>query len=148
MLTWLRREQTINKALLAQANVGRSQRVLKLGSEASQPLPYADSSFDLVLANLMFQRLPTRNKHQALSEIFRVLTPGGELHMVDYGKPHRLSTLIISKAMRHLEYTADLIDGLLPEMIRRAGFVDDEEPGCFTTVFGTLTLYKAKKPVS
>lgn len=191
---WTMRERTFKTALIAQANIGKGQRVLDLGCgtatlalqiKQTQPeaevvgididpemlamgwakarnaglalmleegsayqLPYPANSFDRVLSSLVMHHLTTANRHRALAEAFRVLKPGGELHVADYGKPHRLSTLIISKAMRHLEYTTDLIDGLLPEMIRRAGFVNDEEPGNFTTVFGTLTLYKATKPVS
>lgn len=146
MFTWLRREGTINKALIAQANIGQGQRVLELGSEATYPLPYPTNSFDRVLSSHMFHRLTTPNKHRALAEMFRVLKPGGELHIAEFGKPHRFSTRLISNVVWQFDQAADLMDGLLPEMIRRAGFIEDEEPGCFTTLLGTLRLYKAQKP--
>ena len=69
--------------------------------------------------------------------------PGGELHIVDFGKPRHAFAHFISLVARRLERAADNIDGLLPEMMRRAGFARVDEPAQF---FGTLSLYKAQKP--
>lgn len=108
-------------------------------------LPYPDASFDRVLSSLMFHHLARENKQRALNETFRVLRPGGELHIVDFGKPHHAFANVISWFGRRLEQAADNIEGRLPEMMRRAGFTQVEEPARFTTVVGTLSLYKARK---
>ena len=50
-------------------------------------LPYADHSFDRVLSSLLFHQLTRQNKRQALRKVLRVLRPGGELHVADWGKP-------------------------------------------------------------
>jgi hypothetical protein len=40
----------------------------------------------------------------------------------------------------------DNVTGRLPDLFREAGFVDVQETKNFGTVYGTLTLYRAKKP--
>jgi len=131
--------------------IGRSKAVkagvsITLDHGMAFDLPYPDNSFDRVLSSLMFHHLSTEDKQRTLGETFRVLRPGGELYIVDFGKPHHALSHVISLIGRRLEHAADNIQGLLPEMIRRAGFVEVEEPTRFTTIFGALSLYKARKP--
>jgi SAM-dependent methyltransferase len=108
-------------------------------------LPHPDNSFDRVLSSLVFHHLTSENKLHAMREIYRVLRPGGELHIVDFGKPRRIYARLISLVMRRLEEAADNIQGLLPGMIRSAGFAQVEETIQYTTIVGGLSLYRAKK---
>jgi len=86
-------------------------------------LPYADKSFDRVLSSLMFHHLTTENKRLALSEVFRVLEPDGELHIADFRKPNES----------------------LPTMFREAGFEQVKEYAKYRTLFGTLSLWRAQR---
>jgi SAM-dependent methyltransferase len=52
----------------------------------AQELPFADGSFDVVLASHMIYHVPDRP--QALAEIRRVLVPGGLLHAAANGDGH------------------------------------------------------------
>jgi ubiquinone/menaquinone biosynthesis C-methylase UbiE len=52
----------------------------------AQELPFADGSFDVVVANHMLYHVPRRDR--ALSEIRRVLRPGGRLYAATNGKEH------------------------------------------------------------
>ena len=52
---------------------------------------------------------------------------------------------LVSLVMRHLEQTADLIQGSLPKMLSEASFYKVEETAKFMTVFGTFSLYRALK---
>ncbi len=45
--------------------------------ESMQPLPFEDASFDLVFANSVFSHLSRASHEYAVSEIARVLVPGG-----------------------------------------------------------------------
>ncbi|MBI3244001.1 MAG: methyltransferase domain-containing protein [Chloroflexi bacterium] len=128
----------IGRAKAAKAGVD-----IKLDHGLAFQLPYPDASFDRVLSSLVFHHLAREDKQRALNETFRVLRPGGELHLVDFGKPHNAFAHFISQFVRRLERAADNIEGRLPEMMRHAGFEKIEEPAWFTTVFGSLSSYKA-----
>lgn len=51
-------------------------------------LPYADQSFDRVVSSLVLHHLTREDKQRALKEAYRVLRADGEIHIVDFGKPH------------------------------------------------------------
>ena len=109
-------------------------------------LPYPDGSFDRVLCSLVLHHLTTENKRRALNEVYRVLRPGGELHVADLGKPGNRTAHLISLFVRLFEDVMDNIRGLLPEMFTQAGFSQVEETARYMTIVGTLALYKARKP--
>jgi ubiquinone/menaquinone biosynthesis C-methylase UbiE len=109
-------------------------------------LPYPDGWYDRVLCSLVLHHLTTENKRRALKEVNRVLRPGGEFHVADFGKPSNLTAYLISLFIRLFEDVMDNIKGLLPEMFARAGFYQIEETARYMTIVGSLALYKARKP--
>jgi len=119
--------------------------VLQQGSATC--LPYPDGSFDRVFASLMLHHLTQEDKRRALVEAFRVLKPGGELHVADFGKPHDPAMWLISLVVRWVEEVHDNILGLLPVFMTEAGFRAVKETACYHTVTGTLALYRACKPM-
>ncbi len=109
-------------------------------------LPCRDDYFDRVFSSLVFHHLTRDDKSRTLREIHRALKPGGELHVADFGKPRNALMHTISLIVRHFEEVSDNVHGLLPEMFRKAGFEQVEETAHYMTIFGTLTLYRARKP--
>lgn len=109
-------------------------------------LPYPDGSFDRVLCSLVLHHLTTENKQRTLKEVCRVLRPGGEFHVADFGKPGNFPAYLISLIIRLFEDVMDNIKGLLPKMFAQAGFSQVEETARYMTIAGTLALYKARKP--
>jgi ubiquinone/menaquinone biosynthesis C-methylase UbiE len=108
-------------------------------------LPYADQSFDRVVSSLVMHHLVVPDKERALQEAHRVLRPGGELHVIDFGPPTDRYTRMAAAVMRHLEQAAAQFDGLLPEMIRAVGFAEPEAGHRFTVLFGPLASLRAVK---
>jgi ubiquinone/menaquinone biosynthesis C-methylase UbiE len=104
-------------------------------------IPYPDASFDRVVSCLMVHHLTTSNKVKAFQEVSRVLKPGGEFHLLDFGKPSNLLMRMISIPIARLEQTGDNIQGLLPEMLCLAGFNRIHEIWRFNTIFGELVHY-------
>lgn len=49
-----------------------------------QNIPYQDESFDIVIANMMLYHVP--DLHKGLSEVRRVLKPGGSFYCATYGE--------------------------------------------------------------
>lgn len=48
-------------------------------------LPYANASIDRVLSSFVVHHLPPVERDRTLAEALRVLSPGGSLHLVDFG---------------------------------------------------------------
>ncbi len=74
-----------------------------------------------------------------------MLRPGGELHIVDFGPPHSPLTAWMSQITRHLEETADNLDGLLPAFLAESGFTESHETNYLISIAGPLSLYQAVK---
>lgn len=111
-------------------------------------MPYPNASFNRVLSSLVLHHLTREDKRAALRECLRVLRPGGGLHVADWGKPHNAFMRLGGFFVALLDgYSRDNIEGRLPDLFRDAGFTDVAETGNYSTVFGTLSLYRAKKPV-
>ena len=72
----------------ARANLGEAAARFSFRQVDAQALPFADGSFDAVIANHMLYHLPDREK--ALAGIRRVLAPGGRLYASTNGARHLL----------------------------------------------------------
>lgn len=108
-------------------------------------LPYPDSVFDRVVTSLVIHHLVTNDKRHAFKEIYRILKPHGELHLIDFGAPHSFVSRLMAKYMRRLEEAADNFDGMIPHFIAEAGFSKVKEEEYFVTIFGPLSLWQAIK---
>ncbi len=112
-------------------------------------LPYPSNTFDRVISSLVFHHLDKEQKLNSLYEIFRVLKPGGELHIADWGKAKNVlmrSAFFAVQLLDGFRTTTDNVKGLLPKYISHAGFKEVAISQEFQTIFGTLALYKACKP--
>jgi len=112
-------------------------------------IEYSDGRFDRVVSTLFFHHLTSDAKQRTLREAYRVLRPGGELHIADWGQPANAlmrGLFFFVRLLDGFETTADNVHGALPRLMQEAGFSEVEIGRSYPTVFGTLSLFRARKP--
>lgn len=103
-----------------------------------------------VVSSLVLHQVPMAEKSAALRAAYDTLPPGGELHIADYSLQR---TWLMRVLFRAVVQTVDGRDntepqarGMLPELIRAAGFVDVTETRLFQTATGSISLFSAVRP--
>ena len=131
------------------------RKAAKAGAEVefdegfSYALPYEDASFDRVLSSLFFHHLVLGDKERTIAEIARVLRPGGELHVADWGEPRSPWQRAGAVAIRRFDGdapTRDNLAGRLPELFERGGLTDARELERVAAPLGVVSLYTARRP--
>lgn len=107
----------------------------------AQRLPFPDCAFDRVLSSMMLHHLEDEAKAAALSEVFRVLRPGGLLHVVDVGGSGHPGG-VLTRVTGHDHGSA--ATGL-PEQIREAGFDCRVLGTRRLRLAGPVTFYRATR---
>jgi ubiquinone/menaquinone biosynthesis C-methylase UbiE len=125
-------------ARIARSNLLRSDLTAHLQVANVEHLPYSAAAFDSVLNTMAFTAYP--DGERALTEITRVLKPGGRLVMLDISYPNngnRIGTLLTNGWKASGDIIRDL-QGMLGSFGYQ--FTDHEVGG-----FGSVHLYVATK---
>jgi len=77
--------------------------VVDFDESMSYSTPYPDNEFDTVFSSLFFHHLGPVKKMQTFKEIYRVMKPGGEFHICDWGRPSNPISKIASLGVRLLD---------------------------------------------
>jgi ubiquinone/menaquinone biosynthesis C-methylase UbiE len=133
----------------AQAKAHDEGIKLELHEALADHLPIPDASVQCVVSTLMFHHLAPSVKRDALTEVRRVLEPGGRLLICDIGRAS-------DPVMRATFFAVQLLDGFvntrahargeLPEIVSQAGFSAVTVFGRYRTGGGTLELIEALRP--
>ena len=130
---------------LARSKPGAARVGWRLGLAGALDLP--DDEADAVVISLVLHHLGPAGKRRALREIRRVLRPGGQLHVADWGRP---ATTLLRAGYLALQLadgfdgTRDHAAGRLPRFLREAGFDDVCRYRQLRTVYGSLELLRAQ----
>lgn len=109
-------------------------------------MPFKSGTFDRVISSLFFHHLEPASKQLVFGEIHRLLVPGGELHVADWGRPENVvmsAAFLTVQLLDGFSTTSDNRHGLLPTLMREAGFHEVESTRHLSTPCGTLSLYRA-----
>ena len=111
----------------------------------AQQLPYADNEFDRVLSSMMLHHLSDDVKADAAAEVFRVLRPGGSLHLVDVGGDMTAHDGMAARLIMHNRHAAANLGDSIPRLLRQAGFDCAQVATHRQRVIGRLTYYRATR---
>jgi ubiquinone/menaquinone biosynthesis C-methylase UbiE len=132
---------------LARAKLG-SERVDWRAGLANE-LPLEDESADTVTMSLVLHHLSPRTKRAALAEARRVLRPGGQLHVADWGPQTdpamRLAFRHLLQRVDGVRNTQEHADGLIPGIIAGAGFTHVRSYDRLRTIWGSLELLVSER---
>jgi ubiquinone/menaquinone biosynthesis C-methylase UbiE len=116
---------------------------LSLVTENAERMPLAEASFDIVASVFLFHELPERARKNVLSEMRRVLRPGGLLVIEDAAQLCEAPDLRVflenfARGMNE-PFFADYIAGDLAEAMTQAGFQVSSVERCFLSKVVTGT---------
>lgn len=138
-------------AILARARAKATRR----GAAVSFVEGFADDAdraggpFDKVTSSLVFHQVPMEGKRAGFAAIWRALKPGGSLHVADYGLQRTPLMRRLFRQVQRLdgsENTEPNALGVLPDLIKEAGFVEVQERRVIPTLTGSISIYLARKP--
>ncbi len=112
----------------------------------AQQLPYADCEFDRVLSSMMLHHLEDDTKAAAAAEVFRVLRPGGRLHLVDLSDGTTADDGLAARLIMHRHHGASNLGESISQLLTTAGFDCSEVASQRHRVLGRLSYLRATRP--
>jgi len=104
-------------------------------------LPYPGGTFDRVFSSMMFHHVPRAEKAGVLSDVRRVLKPGGRLELLDFaGGTHSFLAQVL-----HGRSASDSANARLLDRMQNAGFATCRRVATRSTPFGALAYYQASR---
>jgi len=113
---------------------------VKFDKGFSDELAYPDRSFDRVCSSFMFHHLPSDVKEKTLSEIRRVLKPGGFLDLLDFGGPGAAGHGIMSHIFHANHRLDENSEDTVLAMMKNAGLNGPEKLAEGKAFFGFVQL--------
>ena len=102
-----------------------------------------------IVTSLVLHQVRMASKRSTLLSAFAALRSGGELHIADYGlqySPLMRMAYRHAQTMEGYDATQPNADGVLPDLMLEAGFVDVHENVVIPAPTGSISLYSARRP--
>jgi len=106
---------------------------------------------DKIVSSLVLHQVPLAEKRAGLAAIHAALRPGGELHMADYGLQRTRTMRWLFRLVQAVDGVQDTqpnADGIVPALMREAGFAEVEETVVIPTPTGSISLYRGIRPAA
>ena len=105
-----------------------------------------ETGVNKIVSSLVFHQVPLAEKRAGLAAVFSALQPGGELHIADYGLQRTRLMRFLFRNVQRVDGFVDTqpnADGIIPRLMKEAGFSGVEETAVIPTLTGSISLYRA-----
>jgi len=112
--------------------------------DAIEPLQACDK----IVSSLVLHQCPMGVKETIVRQMWRLLKPGGELFIADYGEQRSLLMRTLFRQVQMIdgfELTEPNARGCVPIILSEAGFRGVEEVRVVPTPTGSISLYRARR---
>lgn len=103
---------------------------------------------DKIVSSLVFHQCPMEIKQAIAAQMHRLLRPGGQLFIADYGEQRSPLMRMLFRQIQWLdgvEYTEPNARGCMPDTLASAGFDAVEEAKIIATPTGSISIYRAER---
>lgn len=111
-------------------------------------LPYPDASFDRVFSSLMFHHLHAHQRLNTLSEVRRVLAPGGSFYLLDLMRPEDETARWWKRRLYSNPHLKDNLESRIFALMNQAGFASSKNVMRGSLLFGLLPITYFQASVS
>lgn len=104
---------------------------------------------DKVTSSLVLHQCPMDTKRAILRAMHDVLRPGGRMVVADYGWQRSFAMRLAFRIVQFADGREDTqpnADGVLPALMREAGFDGVREAAVVPTISGSISVYVARRP--
>jgi len=122
----------------ARKKAARAQVAVRFDQGFSDELPYPEASFNRVFSSFMFHHLREEDRVKTLSDVRRVLVPGGSLHLLDMERPEADARGWWAGMLRSNPHLKDNSSGRVLELMAQAGFVHARRVASGAILFGLV----------
>jgi len=127
----------------AQRKAARARLTIRFDQGFADQLPYPERSFDRVFSAFMFHHLGAEERLPMLREARRVLSPGGEFHMLDFEGPEHGMHSFLARIFHASERLKDNSEARVISLMNESGFSGAKRVGGRRMLFGDVAYYRA-----
>jgi ubiquinone/menaquinone biosynthesis C-methylase UbiE len=139
------------KALVrANRKAERALISIRLDQGFADALPYKNKTFDRIFSTFMFHHIPVDKKEKVLSEIRRVLIPGGQLHMLDFAGSEAATSGPFTRYFHSSHHVKDNSEECILTLMNQVGLAHCQKVMEGTMLFRSLRIkyYRAGAAVN
>jgi len=95
----------------------------------SDELPYADASFNRVFSSFMFHHIDANQRQKTLQEVFRILLPGGSLHLLDFESSGEETEGVLARWLHSSHRLKENSESRILQVMKNAGLANAKKVG-------------------